>query len=215
MRINEFKLEEYFAIHEFNVKHLLCASDCETFTVGELLSLDESSFEDLKNLRLGYTESLGDPILRYEISKLYEKINPEEIIVFSGAEEGIFIFMNIFLNKKDHLIVQYPAYQSLFEIANSLESNVTNWLMSDNGEWKLDLEFLESNIKKETKCIVINFPHNPTGYLPSQETYMELLNIAKKYDVFIFSDEVYRFLEYDEKFRLPAMCDLYEKGIKQ
>jgi aspartate/methionine/tyrosine aminotransferase len=213
MRINEFKLEEYFAKHEFSVKYLLCASDCETFTVGELLSLEDSSFEDLRNLRLGYTESLGHPNLRYEISKLYKNINPEEIIVFSGAEEGIFIFMNIFLNKEDHLVVQYPAYQSLFEIANSLESRVTKWLMSDNGEWKLDLEFLDSNINKETKCIVVNFPHNPTGYLPSQETYKELLNIAKKHDVFIFSDEVYRFLEYDEKVRLPAICDLYEKGI--
>lgn len=213
MRINEFKLEEYFAKYEFTVKYLLCASDCESFSVNELLALRNDSLEELKKLRLGYTESFGHTNLRHEISKLYDNIEPEEIIVFSGAEEGIFIFMNVFLEKRDHLIVQYPAYQSLFEIANSLECQVTKWIMSDDGDWDLNLEFLKSNIKKSTKCIVVNFPHNPTGYLPTKEKFEEILNIAKKNEILIFSDEVYRFLEYDESYRLPAMCDLYDNGI--
>lgn len=213
MRINEFKLEEYFAKYEFNVKYLLCASDCETFTVSELLSLSDDSLEDFRNLRLGYTETFGHPELRNEISKLYKNISPEEIIVFSGAEEGIFILMNVLLNKNEQIIVQYPAYQSLFEIAHSLKSKVTKWTMRDEEVWKLDLNYLSSNINKKTKLIVINFPHNPTGYLPSKETYEEIIDIAKEHELFIFSDEVYRFLEYDKKIRLDAMCDLYEKGI--
>ncbi len=97
MRIKDFKLEDYFAKYEFNVKYTLCSSDCESFSVDELLNIEKGSLEDLKKVWLGYTESLGNPILREEISKLYRNISPEEVIVFSGAEEAIFIFMNVLL----------------------------------------------------------------------------------------------------------------------
>ncbi len=213
MRIKTFKLEEYFAKHEFNVKYTLCSSDCESFSVDEMLTLEKDSLEDLKELSLGYTESLGSPILREEISKLYKNIHQEEVIVFSGAEEVIFVFMNVLLTKGDHIIVQYPAYQSLYEIANAIGCKVTKWLMDDENSWELDLNFLEANINHSTKCIVVNFPNNPTGYLPSKEKYNRIINIAKKNDIYLLSDEVYKFLEYSDTERLPSACDLYDKGI--
>ncbi|MBA7503997.1 Capreomycidine synthase [subsurface metagenome] len=213
MRINDFKLEEFFAKYAFSTPYLLCSSDCEPFNVGELLSLDEHSEEELKKLWLDYTESQGNPLLREEISKLYENIEPEEVIVLTGAEEGIFIFMNVLLDKADHIIVQYPSFQSLFEVAISIGCEVTKWEMSDQNNWELDIDFLKNNIKKNTKVIVINCPHNPTGYLMSNEKFNMIIDIAKKNGIYIFSDEVYRFLEYNDKDRLPAMCDLYYKGI--
>jgi len=213
MKIKEFKLEEYFAKYEFTVEYLLCSSDCESFSVKELLDLEDESLEELNKLRLGYTESLGAPALRDEISKLYKDIDIQNVIVFSGAEEGIFVYMNVLLKKGDHIIVQFPAYQSLFEIANALGCEVTRWTMTDESDWELDLEFLVSNIRNNTKCLVLNFPHNPTGYLISKEKYKKIIEIAKQNDIYVFSDEVYRFLEYNEKDRLPPMCDLYDKSI--
>ena len=213
MRIKGFKLEEYFAKYEFNVKYSLCSSDCESFSVNELLTLEKTSLEDLKKLRLGYSESLGNPILREEISKLYRNIDSEEVIVFSGAEEAIFIFMNVLLKKDDHIIVQFPAYQSLYEIANAIGCKVTKWVMDDENDWVLDLQFLETSITQSTKCIVVNFPHNPTGYLPKKDSYDRFINLAKKKNIFVLSDEVYKFLEYNEFERLPSACDLYERGI--
>ena len=213
MRIKDFKLEEYFAKYEFTVEYSLCSSDCESFSVNELLTLEKDSLKDLKEVRLGYTESLGNPLLREEISKLYSDIKPEEIIVFSGAQEGIFVFMNVLLKKGDHVIVQYPAYQSLYEIANAIGCKVTKWIMRDENNWELDLKFLESNIENSTKCIVVNFPHNPTGYLISKENYDKIIKLAKENDIYILSDEVYKFLEYNKADRLPSACDLYEKGI--
>ena len=213
MKIKEFKLEEYFGKYEFAVEYLLCSSDCESFNVKELLELKEGSLEELNKLRLGYTELLGAPVLRNEISKLYKKIDMKNIIVFSGAEEGIFVYMNVLLKKGDHIIVQFPAYQSLFEIANAIGCEVTRWTMQDEIDWELDLEFLVSNIRNNTKCIVVNFPHNPTGYLISKEKYKKIIEIAKQNDIYVFSDEVYRFLEYKESDRLPPMCDLYNKSI--
>ncbi|MHA1490582.1 MAG: aminotransferase class I/II-fold pyridoxal phosphate-dependent enzyme [Promethearchaeota archaeon] len=214
MKIKDFKLEEFFAIHEFSAPYLLCASDCETFSIEELLALESDSEKELKKLRLGYTESLGSPFLRKEISYLYENIDPEDIIVFSGAEEGIFIFMNCLLEKGDHIIIQFPAYQSLYEIVNSIGCEVCKWMMSDkNQSWELDINFLRDNIKSNTKAIIINHPHNPTGHLISKEQFNEIIEIASEKNIHIFSDEVYRFMEHDENERLPAMCDLYNKGI--
>ena len=213
MRIKGFKLEEYFAKYEFNVKYSLCSSDCESFSVNELLTLEKESLDDLKEVWLGYTESLGNPMLRELISRLYSNIKSEEVIVFSGAEEAIFVFMNVLLKKGDHIIVQYPAYQSLYEIANAIGCKVTKWLMKDENDWELDLQFLESNITQTTRCIVVNFPHNPTGYLPSKEFYKNLINIVKENNIYLLSDEVYKFLEYNKAERLPSACDLYNRGI--
>ena len=162
MRLEDFKLEDFFAKYEFNVKYLLCSSDCESFTVNELLKLEDSAEKNLKNHWLGYTESLGHPELRKEISKLYHKVDYNDVIVFAGAEEGIFIFMNVFLNKGDHIIVQYPAYQSLFEVALAIGCEVTKWYIHDETNWELDTTFLLDNIKENTKCIVLNLPHSPT-----------------------------------------------------
>lgn len=213
MRINNFKLEEFFAKYEFSASYLLCASDCESFTVEELLSLDQESEKLLKKLELGYTESQGSPVLREEISNLYDDVMLENIIIFSGAEEGIFIFMNVFLERGDHIIVQFPAYQSLYEIAKSIGCEISKWIMKEDNDWELDINFLKNNIRKNTKAIVINCPHNPTGYLMSKEKFDNIIEIAKKNDIYIFSDEVYRLLEYNDNNRLPNICDCYDKGI--
>jgi aspartate/methionine/tyrosine aminotransferase len=213
MKLEKFKLEDFFEKYEFKVKYLLCASDCESFTIGELLDLEENANFRLKQHWLGYTESPGNPTLRDEISKLYQNIDSEDILVFSGAEEGIFVFMNVYLNAGDHVIVQEPAYQSLFEVANALGCEITKWNMSYEQDWELDIEFLENSIKENTKCLILNFPHSPTGYLPSKKKYNEIIEIATEKNITIFSDEVYRFLELDSDDRLPAMCDVYDKGI--
>ncbi|MDD3159506.1 MAG: aminotransferase class I/II-fold pyridoxal phosphate-dependent enzyme [Candidatus ainarchaeum sp.] len=213
MKINDFKLERFFAKYEFTAPYLLCSSDCESFSIKEILDLEKGSEKELKKLWLGYTESQGNPKLKKEIAKLYKTIKPEEIIVFSGAEEGIFIFMNVLLKKGDNIIVQFPGYQSLYEIATSIGCEVTNWPMSDENNWELDIEFLKNNIKENTKAIIINFPHNPTGYLPSKEKLNQIIKLAKQKNIYIFSDEVYRLLEYNKNNTLPAIADCYDKAF--
>ena len=213
MQIEEFKLERFFAEYEFKTPYLLCSSDPEAFSIEELLSFESGSFENMKKIWLGYTETQGNPKLREEITKLYEKVNPENVLVHSGAEEGIFIFMNVALQAGDHVIAMFPAYQSLYEVAKSIGCEVTKWKLNEKNRWELDLDFLKQNIKKNTKAIIINCPHNPTGYVMSKEKLMQIVDIARKENILIFSDEVYRFLEYRDENRLPAICDVYENGI--
>ena len=64
-----------------------------------------------------------------------------------------------------------------------------------------------------TRLLVINFPHNPTGFLPTRAELDAIVAFARRHDLLLFSDEMYRMLEYRPQDRLPAVCDLYERGI--
>src|ERR1700690_1092437 len=112
MRLADFALERFFARWEFAAEMLLCASDIEGWALADLLELaDEDGRRRWADLRLGYTESSGDPALRAEIATLYERISADEVIVFSGAEEAIFALHNVLLAPGDHALIVRPAYQ--------------------------------------------------------------------------------------------------------
>lgn len=213
MQLQEFQLERYFAKYEFTAPHLLCCSDCESFSVGELLQLEQGAQEALLSLRLGYTESLGSLELRTEISSLYTKSSAENIIVHSGAEEPIFNFMNVALKPGDEIIVHSPSYQSLCEVARSIGAKVIEWQGDSKNSWLLDLDFLKGVLTDKTRVVVINFPHNPTGALPAPEFMHELSRLSDNHGFIVFSDEVYRGLEYDADLRLPAFADLNESSV--
>jgi aspartate/methionine/tyrosine aminotransferase len=91
---------------------------------------------------------------------------------------------------------------------------VTPWTfqVGDDG-WRLDLGFLEQNITSRTKLLVVNFPHNPTGYLPTRAEWDAIVSLARRHDLYLFCDEMYRLLEYEPARRLSPVCDLYEKGL--
>jgi aspartate/methionine/tyrosine aminotransferase len=213
MKVEPFALERFFASHEFSAAHLLCASDCETFSLGELLAMEPGAVEAFAALRLGYTETAGHPELRSEIAALYQGIKADDILVFAGAEEAIFVFMNAALQAGDHLVVHSPGYQSLASVAEACGCRVTRWQATAGQGWSLDPEWLSGQITSSTRAVVVNFPHNPTGFLPAPDRFAGIVEIARRNRLLLFSDEVYRFLEYDAGDRLPAACELYEDGI--
>jgi aspartate/methionine/tyrosine aminotransferase len=214
MKINPFLLERYFAKYEFRVQYLLSPSDCESLPMVELLQMANPQSQELwQGLKLGYTESQGHPLLRAEIAKLYQYVTPDNVLV-AAPEEAIFIAMQTLLTPDDHVIVLSPAYQSLHEIARSIGCRVTPWTLEPAAkDWRLDLGQLERSITERTRMLVINFPHNPTGYLATRGELDFIVELARKYGLYLFSDEMYRLLEYNPAARLPPVCDIYEKGI--
>jgi aspartate/methionine/tyrosine aminotransferase len=213
MKLSDFKLERYFARHEFKAPYLLCCSDCESLSVKDLLALEPGAADALQNLWLGYTESSGHPDLREAISTLYRCISPDQVLVHTGAEEAIFNFMNVALEPDDHIIVHEPAYQSLAEVARSIGCRITPWTTDPAQNWRLDLNFLKDHLQPNTRVVVINCPHNPTGYLMSRNEFEDLIDLSREHGFIIFSDEVYRHLEYDPETRLPALCDRDDRGV--
>lgn len=213
MKINDFKLEVFFSKHEFTAPYLLTQSDCASMSIGDLLNLEPGAKEDFLSEGLGYTEVPGNPELRKLIANLYTTMTPENIIVHAGAQEPIFNFMNVLLDEKDHVITQFPIYQSLFEVANAIGCEVSKWSI-EQGEsgWIMDIEKLEQLIKPNTKLIALNSPNNPTGYTFTKEEIDKIVEIARKHDIYVFCDEVYKGVELDGDKR-PWFADCYEKGV--
>jgi aspartate/methionine/tyrosine aminotransferase len=208
MQISPFKIERYFARYEFDVDYVMCGSDCESMTIEDILALEPDAADRFHRLWLGYTESLGSPSLRSEICKIYREISLENVLVHTGAEEAIFLFMHAMLKAEDHIIVHWPCYQSLMEVARSIGCEVTLWKATEENGWALDRDELRQHIQPNTRVIVINTPHNPTGYLMPGDTFQEISRLAEANRIILFSDEVYRESEYRSEDRLPAACDL-------
>ncbi|HTX91541.1 MAG TPA: aminotransferase class I/II-fold pyridoxal phosphate-dependent enzyme [Anaerolineales bacterium] len=213
MPLPPFKLERYFARYEFSARYLLCSSDCESLSVGDLLALEPGADEGFKRHWLGYTESPGAPSLRAEIGRIYTDIRPEQVLVHSGAEEAIFLFMHAVLQPGDHVIVHWPCYQSLFEVAREIGCELTRWEARPENGWAPDLEELKRSLRPNTKAIIVNTPHNPTGFLMPRTDFRALNELAGEKGILLFSDEVYRELEYDPADRLPAACDLNPTAV--
>lgn len=213
MKLPAFKLERFFAKYEFKAPYLLASSDCEAMKIEELLSLEPDAAREFHQTWLGYTETQGSPELRQEIAQTYQSIGIEDILVHAGAEEAIFNFMNIALEPSDRIIVHFPCYQSHSSIARSIGCEVDRWISREEDNWELDLDWLREAIQPNTRAIVINCPHNPTGYVMSRAKLEELITICRQHNILLFSDEVYRFLEYRDEDTLPAACDLYENAV--
>ncbi len=213
MKPSPFKLERYFAEYEFSVPHLLCCSDCESVSIQELLNLEPTAQDAFLGLHLGYTESLGGPALREAIAQLYSHNRAAHVLVHAGAEEAIFNFMHVMLDPGDHIIVHSPCYQSLADVARGIGADVTEWPADADRGWALSLDFLADHIRPNTRVVVVNFPHNPTGYLPD-ETFVQALSVlSDQHGFVVFSDEVYRGLEYDPAHRLPAFADINPRAV--
>jgi aspartate/methionine/tyrosine aminotransferase len=213
MKLETFRIERYFAEHEFTARRLLSASDCESVTLTELLGLADDETRALwERLWLGYTESAGHPLLREEIAGLYG-LSAEDMLV-AAPEEAIFVAMNALLEPGDEVVVTWPAYQSLAEIARAIGCRVLRWeLRVKNGRWALDPDELAALLSPRTKLVVANFPHNPTGYLPARAEWEEVVRMTAERGVTLFSDEMYRWLEYHEGQTLSAACEMAEKAV--
>lgn len=214
MKIPPFKLEEFWKKYEFTAPYLLCCSDAESWKLSEILELADPESRMLwESLHLGYTESPGLPLLRKEIAKLYSHIDSEQVLTFAGAEEGIYCTMRTLIEPEDHVIVIDPCYQSLRALPESFGAHVAGILLDPEKRWQLSLEDLEKAFRPNTKLLVLNYPHNPSGAVLNREVFEGLIKLARKHGTYVFCDEVYRYLEIDEGDRLPSIADAYERGI--
>ena len=207
MKLPRFDLERFFARFEFEVPYLLGSSDCEAPTLEELLALEPETDARYRALRLGYSESEGSPELRREIATLYESVGAGQVLVHAAAVEVIFVFMNAVLDPGDRVVVLTPCFQPLAEIARAIGCRVEPWRARPEAGWEPDLGELERLLRVPTRLLVVNFPHNPTGYHPAGAWFAEMLALADRHGAFVFSDEIFRMLEHEPGRRLPAACD--------
>jgi aspartate/methionine/tyrosine aminotransferase len=214
-----FKLERYFARWEFAAPYLLCTSDIQGIPMQQLLALADLETKGLwENLALGYTETAGHPVLHEEIANLYAGIRAEQVLTFSGAEEALYIALRVLLRPGDHVIATFPGYQSSYEVARACGADVTEWRLrverqSNRSDWHLDIDDLRKSLRPNTRMVLVNFPNNPTGALPAPADWHELLDVVREAGCYLFSDEVYRLMEYNPADRLSAAVEEYDKAV--
>ena len=142
-------------------------------SIDALLGLEPdaaSARQDFLNTSLGYGENNGRPDLRRAVAGLYANMPEENVVLFTGAQEGIFACMNSLLEPGDHVVCMFPAYQSLYEVARSLGCHVDFWHLRQTEQgWQGDMDELAALLRPDTKAIVLNTPNNPTGFTLNRE----------------------------------------------
>jgi aspartate/methionine/tyrosine aminotransferase len=214
MKITPFAIERYFARHEFSARHLLSSSDCESLTMAEVLERADAETTELwERLRLGYTESPGLPLLRREIAALYGGVDADEVLEVV-PEEGVLLAMTALLEPGDHLVATFPGYQSLYQLALDRGCEVSFWRAQERADgWRFDLDGLRAALRPETRLVVVNFPHNPTGALPTPDEFRALVELVDARGARLFCDEMYRYLELDMARRLPSAVELSARAV--
>ena len=184
------------------------------------LPTPQKALDVLKNVdrtTLEYSPSQGYLSLRKALVNYYEryqiKLSPDEIIITAGGSEAVlFAFMSC-LDPGDEIIVSEPAYANYMSFAISAGAVIrTVTTTIEEGFCLPKVEKFEELINERTKAILICNPNNPTGYLYTQKEMNQIRDLVKKYNLFLFSDEVYREFIYTGS---PYISAMHLEGIEQ
>ncbi len=209
----DFRLETHFSKWEFKARYHMTASDAESLTLRELLAMaTPEEREEFEGLWLGYTETYGAPDLRAAISQTYVNQSPEDVLVFAGASEGIFVANTVILDADSHAIVITPNYQSHETLPVAI-CQATGVPLDPDDNWSLDIDRIKAAIRPNTKLVTINFPHNPTGAILPLDRYMALIELCRHHGIYILHDEIFNGLGPTGTQHLPYVADLYERGL--
>lgn len=164
---------------------------------------------------LEYSPSAGLPSLREKLREYYHRFNIEvdvdDIIVTTGGSEAVLFAFMACLDPGDEIIVPEPAYANYMAFAISAGAKIVTVPSNiDQGFALPPVEKFEELITPRTKGILICNPNNPTGYLYTMKEMLQIRDLVKKYDLFLFSDEVYREFcytgaPYISAFHLPGI----------
>lgn len=184
------------------------------------LPTPQKALDALKNVdrkTLEYSPSQGYMSFRKALVNYYEryqiKLTPEEIIITAGGSEAVlFAFMSC-LNPGDEIIVPEPAYANYMAFAVSAGAVIrTVTTTIEEGFCLPKVERFEELINERTKAILICNPNNPTGYLYTQREMNQIRDLARKHNLYLFSDEVYREFIYTGS---PYISAMHLEGIEQ
>jgi len=149
----------------------------------------------------GYSDSSGidpalDAIRRRAESQGIKNI--QDVLVTNGGSEAIEICLTSILNPGDNILTPLPGYPLYEAIINKLEGEEIGYTLDEENEWQPNVSDIEAKINDRTKGIVLINPNNPTGSVCSRETLMQIVELARKHGLVIYSDEIYDRLLFDD-----------------
>lgn len=167
----------------------------------------------LKEDKTGYTSSIGIKELREKvmIKHGFKKLEDKGFtsIITSGTTGGIFLSYSALMNQKEEIIIFEPYFVVYPEISKFL--GIKPRVVKTNSDFSINFTNLENSITSKTKAIMVNSPSNPSGYIIKKEEVKKIIDIAKKNDLWIISDEIYSDFDYENKF--VSFAGKYDKLI--
>ncbi len=220
MKIERFALERWMTRWELEVDYDICESGILPLSLDgfqELLDPETANAleREIGEMPLSYSEARGSLALRSALASTYRDVSPDDILVTTGAIEANFLIFNALLDPGDHVVAVSPAYQQLHSVPKAIGADVTPWdVVAGPSGFRYDLERLASLLRPDTRMIVINSPHNPTGALLDSDELDYVLDLARDRGAWVLSDEAYRWLEIPGGEPLPEPArDRYERAI--
>ena len=145
---------------------------------------------------VGYGPAAGLPELREEIAdglsqRHGTKIDAEQVLITPGARFAIFATIATFVSSLERVVIPQPAWPAYEECVNFMNGRVIPLRTEFGKNWDMNLETLESELRKGVRMFVLNSPNNPTGKVIGKENFSRVVELARKYDAMILSDEVY------------------------
>lgn len=204
MNIALHLMEPWLIKNQF-VKYNLGESGVEDKTVGEIMALTGTSIEEVMNCSFRNNDTHGSYELRSIIASLYENTAPENILVTTSSSEAIFIYFHLRYTPGANVIVPFPAFQTLYEVPRYLGYDVRLLPLKPENQNRIDIDELKAMADDNTKIIVLNNPHNPTGMLMTQTEIDEIVAFAQEKGIEVLSDENYRFMPLDETDLIPSI----------
>jgi len=191
------------------------SSNPEPFDWQELENLTQLDLcRTLSQTLLSYESTQGNSLLRAQLTQIhYPTTSAKNLVLTSGAQEGIFLVINSLIKAGDEVLTFTPCFEPLVTVAQEAGAKVNTIALNPNDNWSIPWDEFEANINKNTQLVIINFPHNPTGSSINKTDFKRLISNCEKYGAWLFSDEVFRGLEHDNQAKLPAAVEKYDKGI--
>lgn len=212
MEVVPAHLEYWMRDYYFNTEIDLGGSGVENFSFGELRQLFNITTDDLDRIVFRDSWTLGGPDLRTAIGNRWANGNAERVMATNGSSESIYLTMHSLLEPGDEVVVLDPAYQQLFSIAESIGCNLKRWRLRFENSFRPDLRKARNLIGPQTRMIVVNFPHNPTGASLTPAEQDELLELAADAGAYLVWDAAFAELTYDGPV-LPELGERYDRSL--
>ena len=183
----------------------LGSSTGPSWTLRELLALagDEDECERLLDTKLFYTTPAGSPDLREAIAEL-EGVDPQEVQVVTGAAEALLLLFFLAAEPGANVVVPSPAFPTNNALAESFGLEVRQYFLRAENAFRIDFDELRSLVDHNTRFVLVNSPHNPTGAVLSDEEMEQLHNFCADRGVQFVSDQVYHPIYHGPETRSAA-----------
>jgi capreomycidine synthase len=205
-------LECWMREYYFNTNIDIGSSGVESFCLADIRQLTGLTQKELDSVVFNDSSSFGGFELRREIASRWGNGNPEQVMVTHGSSEAIYLAMSTLLNPNDEVVVLDPCYQQLYSIAESIGCKLKIWRLRPEHNFVPDVQEAKSLITPNTRMVVVNFPHNPTGASLTLKEQQELINAVAEVGAYLVWDAAFADLVYKGS-PLPPPNLQYEGSI--